>query len=427
MISQTPPGPTAARHGWVQALATVLAGTAAMGLVAALGLWAAGAAGLPDAAFPRVAAAVVVLAVGGSVDLSGDAGVFAGTRAELTVVPLSVTLTGVLVIGAGFLRPLRHRALTSPAGTAGWAARIAAVWFLALLGLALATRQTFAVSLGDGALGAIGDLFDASPTVSFEADVPLTLVLGLLWLAGVMVLALLVSRGPAPPGRWGRFLRAVRSAAYAMAALLLAQVALGIAVGLVVAFSRGYPAETFAVILLGLPNLVWPVFTIGLGATWEGRVDGPFGLPMPHLLDEVLRTPDISALNLSTLAEHDARVWWLVAVDAVLVSAAAYLAAARSPSGVRAWRHAVTTAVALALTVLVICLAARLSARYGLSLLGLGDVGGGLSGTVLLRPRWGTALGFALLWGLVAGFAAGAAARRLRRRNRPEDGRTPGA
>ena len=51
-------------------------------------------------------------------------------------------------------------------------------------------------------------------------------------------------------------------------------------------------------ILLGLPNLVWLGLTIGLGASWDGQVDGPFGLPMPHVLDEVLRTPDVATLNL---------------------------------------------------------------------------------------------------------------------------------
>ncbi|MYS54646.1 hypothetical protein GTW46_32070, partial [Streptomyces sp. SID6013] len=50
--SPGPSGRTLARHGWVQALGTVLAGLVAMGVVAALGLWAAGAADLPDNAFP---------------------------------------------------------------------------------------------------------------------------------------------------------------------------------------------------------------------------------------------------------------------------------------------------------------------------------------------------------------------------------------
>ncbi|AJP00489.1 membrane protein [Streptomyces cyaneogriseus subsp. noncyanogenus] len=418
MSARHPSGPAAvAPHGWVQALGTVLAGLLAMGAVAALGLWAAGAADLPEGAFPRVVTATVVTAAGGAVDFSGHAGGLAGTRAGLTVMPLSVTLTGALVIGWAFLRPLRHRAVAGTAELAGWAGRIAALWLLALLALAFAARQTFEVSLGEGVLDDLGDLFGLSPRVGFTTDVPLTLLLGLLWLAGVLALALLVAPGAPLPGRLLRFQATVRPAAYAMVALLLACVAVGVVIGLVVAATRGHPARTFAVLLLGLPNVVWLAFTLGLGATWDGRVEGPFGLPMPRLLDEVLRTPDVSALNLRTLAEHDGRVWWLVAVDAVLLLTAAAVQAARSPARRPAWRHAVRLAVALALTVLTVCLVGRVSAYYGLSVLGIGDLGGALSGELFLRPRVWTASGLALLWGLVAGFLGALLVRWARRRH----------
>jgi len=409
------------RHGWVQALAAVLAGLAAMVLASGLGLWAAGAGDLPDSAFPRVVAATVVTAVGGTVELTGDAGGLAETAGGLSVMPLSVTLVGALVTGAGFLRPLRHRAVAGAPELAGWAARIAVLWLLGLAGLAFAARQTFAVSLGDGTLGDIGDLFGASPRVGFATDVPLTLLAGLLWLAGVLALALLVSRGAPLPPRLLRFQESVRPAAYAMVVLLLAFVALGTVIGLVVAVTRGQPAQSLALVLLGMPNLVWLALTTGLGATWEGRVDGPFGLPMPHVLDEVLRTSDTATLNLNTLADFDGKVWWLVAVDAVLLLAAAFLMAARSPARMRAWQHAVHMAVALALTVLMICLVGRISAHYGLSLLGIGDLGGNLSGDLFLRPHvWG-ALGLALLWGLVTGFLGALLARRVHRRGEVEE------
>ncbi|MFE6337127.1 streptophobe family protein [Streptomyces sp. NPDC057806] len=413
---RTPSDQAVARHGWPQALVAVLAGLLAMAIVAVLGLWAAGATGLPDGAFPRVAAATVVTAVGGTVEMSGDAGGLAESAAGLAVIPLSVTLVGALVIAAGFLRPLRHRAVAGVRELAGWAARIAVLWLLALLGLALAARQTFTVSLGDDTLGELGELFGVTPRVGFRADVPLTLFFGLLWLAGVLILALLVSRRAPLPPRLLRFQEAVRPAAYAMVVLLLACVALGAVIGLVVAATRGHAAETLAVLLLGLPNLVWLALTIGLGATWDGRVDGPFGLPMPRVLDEVLRGSDTAALNLSTLAEHDSRVWWLVVVDAVLVLAAAFVMAARSPRRMRAWQHAVRMAVALALTVLMICLVAQVSAHYGLSVLGIGDLGGDLGGELVLEPRTWGALGFALLWGLVAGFLGALLARPVHRR-----------
>jgi hypothetical protein len=406
----------AARHGWVWALVTVLVGLIVMVVVAALGLWAAGATDLPDNAFPRVVAATVVTAVGGSIELSGSAGPIADTQAGLTVIPLSVTLAGALVIAAGFLRPLRHRAVVGASGLAGWAARIAALWVCVLIGVSLVARQTFEIPLGDGTIEELGDLFGISPEIGFTTDVPLTVFFGLLWLAGVLVLALLVSRGAPLPARLVRFQTSVRPAAYAMVVLLLAYVVLGLVIAVVVALTRGHARETFAVIMLGLPNLLWLIFTIGLGASWKGHVEGPFGLPMPHLLDQVLRTPADSTLNLRTLSEHDGRVWWLVVVNAVLLLAAAFVMAARSPAGVRLWQHAAHMAVALVLTVLMICLVARISAHYGLSVLGIGDLGGGLSGELFLRPKLWTALGFAALWGLVTGFLGGLAAKRVRRR-----------
>ncbi|MFF4258304.1 streptophobe family protein [Streptomyces sp. NPDC001663] len=420
-MSPRPPfAPAVSRHGWVQALAAVLAALVAMGVVAGLGLWAAGAGDLPDGAFPRVVAATVVTAVGGTIELSGNAGGLAESNAGLTVIPLSVTLVGALVLASGFLRPLRHRAVAGAPELAGWAARVAVLWLLALLGLAFAARQTFTLQLGEGTIGDIGDLFDVSPKVGFKTDVPLTLLFGVLWLAGVLVLALLVAPGAPLPGRLLRFQESVRPAAYAMVVLLLAYVVLGIVVGLVVAVVRGHRVETLAVILLGMPNLVWLALTLGLGATWTGRVQGPFGLPMPHVLDEVLRTKEVSTLNLRTLAEYDGRVWWLMVVAAVLLLAAAFLLATRSPARIRAWQHALHMAVALALTVLMICLVCRISAHYGLSVLGIGDLGGDLAGDLFLKPQVWTALGLALLWGLVTGLLGALLARPVRRRGETE-------
>lgn len=394
----------------------MLAGLLAMGLVAALGLWAAGAGDLPEGAFPRVVAATVVIAAGGVVEVSGDVGGLATTDTDLRVMPLSVTLTGALVVGWGFLRPLRHRAVAGAAELAGWAGRIIVLWLSALFVLAFAARQTFEVSLGEGVLEELGDLFGLSPRVGFTTDVPLTLLFGLLWLAGVLVSAMLVARGAPLPARLLRFQASVRPAAYAMVVLLVACVAVGVVVGLVVAATRGHPADTFAVLLLGLPNVVWPVFTVGLGATWDGRVEGPFGLPMPQVLDEVLRGPEVSALTLRSLAGHDGRVWWLVAVDAVLVVAVAAVMAGRSPAGTPAWRHAVRLAIALALAVLTVCLLGRISAHAGLSVLGIGDLGGALSGEVLLEPRPWSASAVALAWGAAAGFLCAPLARWAGRR-----------
>ncbi|GHC50169.1 hypothetical protein GCM10010349_14640 [Streptomyces flavofungini] len=398
----------------------MLAALVAMAVVGGLGLWAAGAGDLPGGAFPSVVAAVVVMAVGGSVGLSGGAGGIAETDAALSVVPLSVALVGALVIGAGFLRPLRHRAVADSKELAGWAARIALLWVLLLVGLGQVAGHRFTIELGEGTAADIGDLLGATPKVGFETDVPETLVYGLLWLVGVLAMALLVSRKAPLPARLVRFQESVRPAAHAMLVLLLAYVAAGLVIGVLVAATRGHTAETLAVLLLGLPNLLWLAFTLGLGVSWEGRVDGPFGLPMPRVLDQVLRTPSDSTLNLRTLSAHDGGVWWLLVVAAVAVLGAAFLMAARSPARMRAWQHAVHMAVALTLTVLTVCLLARVSAHVGLSLLGIGDLGSGLSGLVKLQPQLGTALFLAVAWGLVAGFIGGLLARRVHRRGEVE-------
>ncbi|MFF4899641.1 streptophobe family protein [Streptomyces sp. NPDC001068] len=411
-----PAGRPAARHGWPRALAVVLTAWVAMSLVAAAGLWAAGAADLPGGAFLPVLLATVVTAVGGAVELSGDAGGLARTNAGLTVVPLSVTLVGALALARGFLRPLRYRAVAKGRELAGWAARIAVLWLLALTGLALGARHTFAVDVGSGTLGDVTDLLDAAPTVGFTTDVPLTVGFGLLWPAGILLLTLLVSRRAPLPGRLLRFQTSVRPAAFAMVVLVLAYVVLAAVVALVVMVTRGHARQTLATALLGLPNLAWPALTLGLGVTWRGRVDGPFGLPVPHVLAEVLRTPDVSVLNLRTVTAHDGRWWWLAVVAAVLLLSAAFLTAVRSPAGIPAWRHALRLAVALALTMVAICLACRISAHYGLSLLGIGDLGGNLSGELLLTPRLWPAVGLGLLWGLVAGFLGAWPAGPVRRR-----------
>lgn len=58
-----------------------------MAVVAAAGLYLAGAGDLPGGAFPHVVAAVVVMAAGGQMDVTGGAGFLAGADASLSVLP----------------------------------------------------------------------------------------------------------------------------------------------------------------------------------------------------------------------------------------------------------------------------------------------------------------------------------------------------
>lgn len=412
-------GPGHAVRAGLDALLAVLAALAAMAATAALGLWAAGATDLPGGAFPRIVAAVVVMAAGGDVELVGGAGELARTDADLTAMPLSVSLVGALVLAAGFLRPLRHRAVASTGELLARIGGTAALWLAGLAVLAGLARHTFtdllpADSPADLIGDLLGDVLDASPSVGFRADLGTTLLYGLLWVLGVLLLALLVSRRAPLPARLVRHQQAVRPAASAMLFLLLAYTVLGLAVGVVVAATRGHASETFAVLLLGLPNLVWLALGLGVGASWEGRVDGPFGLPMPHILDQVLRGTEETTLNVRTLAAQDDRAWWLVPVAAVLLLAAACLMAIRSPARTRLWQQALHMGVAFAVTLLVVTPLTRLDARLGLSLLGIFEVDA-LGGRVSLHPHVWAAAGWGLLWGAVAGFAAGLLTRRVRR------------
>ncbi|MEU4280321.1 streptophobe family protein [Streptomyces tanashiensis] len=408
----------------LQALAAVVAGFVAMGVVAGLGLWAAGAADLPGG-FTAVLAAVVVMASGGTVELSGDAGSLAGTQAELTAMPLTVTLVGALVTGFCFLRPLRHHAVAGTRALLIRAASVVVLWLVALACLSGLARHDFPLTLGGGEsegslMDIFGELLDATnPTVGFRTDLGPTLFYGLLWILGVLVIALLVSRGTPLPARLVRYQEPVRPAAFAMLLLLLAYVVVGLVIGIVVAATKGHAATTLAVLLLGLPNITWLALGVGIGGSWEGKAEGPFGLPMPQILDAVLRengdSADLSTVDLSSLAAQDARAWWLLPVAAVLVLAAAFVAAVRSPARISPWQHSLHLGVAFALTMLVAAPLTLVEARFGLSILGIGDLAS-LGGEVLLRPHvWKTA-GFALLWGLVLGFLGGLLASRVHRK-----------
>ncbi|QGV82948.1 hypothetical protein EIZ62_30915 [Streptomyces ficellus] len=400
---------------WADALLAVLAALVAMAVTATLGLWAAGAADLPEGAFLHVVAAVVVIAAGGSVDISGRAGGLADTSGQLTLMPLSVTLVGALVAGACFLRPLRHRPVAGTGALLGRVARTVVLWLAGLGALIALARHTFTLVPPDSAIDFITGLLGATPTVGFAAETGPTLLFGLIWILGVLAMALLVShRAPLPAGLL-RPQRAARPAASAMLLLLLAYVVIALVVGLVVAATRGHPAETFAVILLGLPNIAWLALGLGIGGSWEGRVEGPFGLPMPHILDAALRGSQNTTLDVSSLAEQDGRAWWLVPVAAVLLLAAAFVTAMRSPAGTRLWQYALHLGIAFALTLLVVTPVSEIVARLALSVLGIMEIDN-LGGQVVLHPHVWRTVGLALLWGLVIGPLGALLASRVRRR-----------
>ncbi|MGW4892460.1 streptophobe family protein [Kitasatospora sp. NPDC004240] len=429
------PGPPGMLRGWLDALTVVAAAWAAMAAVAALGLWLAHADRLPDGAFPSVLAATLALAVGGSVELDGGAGFLAQVDAGITVMPLSVGLVGALVTVELFLRQLRFRAVADGAELLGRVLRIAVLWLVVLALVTAGARHTFVVELGTDLLDIPGAVFGLTPEVGFHADAATTVGLGLFWLLVVLAMAFAVSRRAPLPPRLLPYQQVVRPAAFAMLAVLLAYVALAVVAALVTAGVRGNVRETMAVVLLALPNLAWLGFGLGLGAEWHGHLNGAIGLPMPPALAEVLRTPDGEdvTVSLGTLAEHDVRAWWLLPVAAVLMAAAGFLAARRSSSGVPLWQHALRLGVAAAVTVLLVGVWSRVSADYGLSVLGvgtdedgLGDLlgllpGGGtatglVNGSLSLQPELWVAVPLAAGWGAVAGVLGAVVAARTGRR-----------
>ncbi|MEC4015403.1 streptophobe family protein [Streptomyces sp. H27-D2] len=419
-------GAPSSAQAWGDALAAVAAGMIAMLVVAALGLWATGAGDLPGGAFPRVVAVVVVMAAGGSVELSGEAGIIARTNAAIDVVPLSVTLAGALVTAAVFLWPLRLRAVAGTQELLGRVARTALLWLLLLLLLALAARHSFRVPVGGGVTEDVTEDLGAAPTAGFRADVPATLGFGLLWVLAVLALTFIVSRRAPLSSRLLRFQRSVRPPAFAMLSVLLGYVAIGLIVGLVSLITQGHPAETLASMLFGLPNLAWIALGVGMGGAWQGHVAQGIGLPMPPVLDQVLRGRGGNrTLDMGAVAAYDGRAWLLVAVAAVVLLAGGFLAAVRSPARMPPWRHALEMAVALALTLLVVGLVTRISAHYGLSLVGVGDLGGGLRGAVSLQPDLLRLVAAGAAWGLVTGFLGSLLARRVRHPGDVRDAQAP--
>lgn len=411
-MTQYRPATTGPLRGWLDAVAAVLAGLLAMAVTAALGLWLAGASQLPGSAFPPVVAATMVMAVSGHIELSGGAGVIARSEAGLTVIPLSVSLVGALVTAAVFVRPLRFHAVLTGGELLARFARTAVLWLLALIPVGLAARHTFTISVGDSLAGQLGEIFGATPSVGFRAALPATLGLGLLWLLILLALACAVSRKAPLPTRLLHFESSVRPAARAMVLVLLAYAAIGL-IGAVVTAATGTgnsdTGRIFAVVFLGLPNLAWLAFGLGLGATWDGSLKGGLGLPMPEALSSVLRSGNGDvALNLGSLSRYDGRIWLLPALAGLALLTAAFVNARRSPPGVSHLRHAMHLALAAAVTMLAIGVLTRIHAQYGLSLFGIGDAsdpGGGLGGTVSLRCRLLTAVPIAAGWGAVAGFA----------------------
>ncbi|MFG2866146.1 streptophobe family protein [Streptomyces sp. NPDC048338] len=408
-----------------------MAGAAALGLHL-LGADAAGGLG-------PMTAAVVVLAVGGSVTPTGDVsayGLGAAARTAVDFAPLGVALVGALLLGGFFLRSLRGAGPHLPARELAFrVTALVTVFVAAVGGLAWAGHDVVTIDgdtlgiegvpgtggdgglrvpgLGDlGDLGGLlpdrlGDLVEAKASVGFSVDTVDSLAGAALWAFGVVLLALLASRrAPLPPGRFGDGLRrVVRPAASALVTVGLVAVAAGYAAAGYAAVADDRPRRVLGAALLGTPNGVGVGVPLGLFVPWRGGARGSLTEVLPDPLDALLGGGAMDRpVTVARLAELDGAVWLLAVAAAAMMLGAGVLAASRTPRdglGRAAFaarcglRLGAVTAPALALVVVL----AGVSVDASLSVLGVDafDAGVELHGdaavALLLGALWGAGTG----------------------------------
>lgn len=419
----------------LSAAAAVGWSTAAMAGVAALGLHLVGA-GTAGGSWAAMTAAVVVLAVGGSVTPTGDVTAFGagagmgagGARAALDVMPLGVTLTGALVLGLVFLRSVRAGAgggelaaraavvgvlFTATAGGLAWAGHDVVTLDGGRLPVPRVPVKVEVPGIGDiGGLlpDRVGDLVRTRARVGFSVDLGPTLVGAGVWVALVLAVALLASRrGPAA---WAR----LRPAVSAVVAMLVVAVGAGLAAAGWAAARDAHPGRVVGAALLGAPNGSWTGVLLGLFVPLRGRASGGFGRLLPDPLDRLMGVSGWAPVTVGRLARYDGRLWLLVLGAGLLMLYAGVLAAVRSPvRGIlpSAVRLGAVSGVTLAGLVWL----TGVSADASLAVLGVDLVDTGVE----LRGQAGYALVLGAAWGAAAG-AAGAA---LTRRHGPHDPPAP--
>ncbi|WP_189749789.1 streptophobe family protein [Streptomyces tendae] len=414
-----------------------MAGTAALGLHL-LDADAAGALG-------PMTAAVVALGAGGSVTPAGDVSSFGLKGAEahtaIEITPLGVGLVGALFLSFFFLRSLRAAGVVvAPAELLARVGAVVALFVAMTGGLAWAGHDVVTIDgaslglddlpgggdgggggleipgLGDvGDIGGllpdrVGDLVDARAAVGFTVDTAPTLLGGLVWSAGVLLIALLASRRTPLPRGCETLHRVVRPAVSALVTVALTAVAAGLAAATWAAIGDDHPRRIAGAALLGAPNGVWLGVPLGLFVTWDGRATGALVGVLPAPLDDLLGSGAQEPVTLGRLAELDGRVWLLGVAAALMMLLAGVLTAVRTPVGpgdarplVFAGRCALRLGVATAVALPLSALLTEVSVDASLSVLGIDAFGAGID----LRGHLGAALLLGAAWGAGAG-AAGA-------------------
>ncbi|MFD8176462.1 streptophobe family protein [Streptomyces sp. NPDC059709] len=410
-----------------------MAGTAVLGL-RLLDADAAGSLG-------PMTAAVVALGAGGSVTPDGDVSAFGLKGAEahtaIEITPLGVSLVGALFLSFFFLRSLRAAGVVvSPAELLARGGAVVALFVAMTGGLAWAGHDVVTIDgaslglddlpggdgggggpeipgLGDvgGDIGGllpdrIGDLVDARAAVGFTVDTAPTLLGGLVWSAGVLLIALLASRRTPLPRGCEAVHRVVRPAVSALVTVALTTVAAGLAAAAWAAIGDDRPRRIVGAALLGTPNGVWLGLPVGLFVPWDGRATGALVGVLPAPLDDLLGSGTGEPVTLGRLAEADGRVWLLGVAAALTMLLAGVLTAVRTPVGpgearslVFTGRCALRLGVAGALTLPLLSWLTEVSVDASLSVLGIDAFGAGID----LRGHLGAALLLGAVWGAGAG------------------------
>jgi hypothetical protein len=407
-----------------------MAGVAALGLH----LLEADAAG----SLGSMTAAVVALGAGGSVTPSGDVSAFGleGAQAEtaLEITPLGVSLVGALLLSWFFLRSLRGAGVViSPAELLARVSTVVVLFVAMLGGLAWAGHDVITIDGGSlgldqlpggglpdevdvpglGDIGGLlpdrlGDLADANAKVGFTVETVPTLLGGLGWVLGVLLIALLASRRTPLPRGWTAAHRLVRPAASALVTVLLVAVLAGFAAAAYAAIGDDNPKRIAGAALVGAPNGVWLGIPIGLFVPWDGKATGPLATFLPDPMDEFLSSSD-QPITLGRLAELDSRVWLLGVAAALMMLYAGVLTAVRTPfvrdRGVLgfAGRCALRLGIVTALAMPLLAWQTEVSVDASLSVLGIDAFDAGIE----LHGQLGMALLLGALWGAGTG-AAGA-------------------
>ncbi|MFJ4812520.1 streptophobe family protein [Streptomyces longwoodensis] len=440
----------------LSAIAAVSWALIGMAGVAALGLHLLEADA--EGSLGPMTAAVVALGAGGSVTPSGDVSAFglsgARTATAIEITPLGVGLVGALLLSWFFLRSLRAAgAVVAPAELLARAGAVVALLVAMLGGLAWAGHDV--VTLDGGSLGLddlpggsgrtgvtlpgvgdiggllpdrLGDLVDAKAAVGFTVDTAPTLLGGLAWSAGVLLIALLASRRTPLPCGWEAVHRVVRPAVSALVTVVLTAVLAGCAAAAYAAVGDAHPKRIAGAALLGAPNGVWLGVDVGLLVPFDGRASGALTKVLPDPLDDLLGSGGDRSVTLARLAELDGRVWLLGVAAGLMMLLAGVLVGVRTPVGgvgggargvgagagpggdggpVRVGgfvgRCALRLGVATAVTLPLLAWLTEVSADASLSVLGFDAFGAGIE----LRGRLGTALVCGALWGAGAGAVGG--------------------